>query len=294
MDLHGIFPPIPTPFTPEGSIDFDHLSENLSRWNSAPLSGYVVGGSNGEFVSLSPDERVQVVAAVREAAAAERLVIAGSGMHATAATIELTSRMAEAGADAALVVTPSYYKAKMDARTLAAHYRAIAEASPIPIILYNVPANTGINIPLAAVHELAEHPKIIAMKDSSGDIARMGAIIARAPASFQMLAGSGGFFLPALAVGAVGVIAALANFAAGPLAEIAASFEDGQMESARRRQLALIEVNTAVTSRYGVPGLKAALDALGYYGGPTRPPLLPLLDSELEDLHAVLHRAGFS
>jgi len=292
INLAGIYPPISTPFTEQGEIAFDHLSTNLSRWNELPLDGYVVGGSNGEFVSQSFEERVAVVKAVREQMSSNHLLIAGAGMHSTRETVELAQAMAAVGADAVLIVTPSYYKYKMDLRALRGHYREVAEASSVPVLLYNVPANTGVDMAAGTILELAQHPNIVGIKDSSGDLAKMGSVVHAAPEGFQVLAGSGSFFLPALAIGAVGLIAALVNIAAGDLARIHALYKDGQIGDARNLQLNLIEANNAVTSRFGVAGLKAALDLLGFYGGPVRSPLQPLMVEEREELRSILERAG--
>ena len=292
INLAGIYPPISTPFTEQGEIAFDYLSTNLSRWNELPLDGYVVGGSNGEFVSQSFDERVAVVKAVREEMSSNQLLIAGAGMHSTRETVELAQAMAAAGADAVLIVTPSYYKSKMDLRALRGHYYAVADASSVPVILYNVPANTGVDMPAGTILELAQHANIIGIKDSSGDLAKMGSVVDAAPEGFQVLAGSGSFFLPALAIGAVGLIAALVNIAAADLAQIQSLFRDGQLNEARILQQRLIEVNSAVTSHFGVAGLKAALDLLGFYGGPVRSPLQPLMADERENLRTILVRAG--
>ncbi len=292
INLAGIYPPISTPFTDRGEIAFDHLSANLSRWKELPLDGYVVGGSNGEFVSQSFEERVAVVKAVREEMSSDHLLIAGAGMHSTRETVNLAQAMAAVGADAVLIVTPSYYKSKMDLRALQVHYYAVADASSVPVILYNVPANTGVDMPAGTILELAQHANIIGIKDSSGDLAKMGSVIDAAPEGFQVLAGSGSFFLPALAIGAVGLIAALVNIAAVDLARIQSLFRDGQLGEARNLQQRLIEINSAVTSRFGVAGLKAALDLLGFYGGPVRSPLQPLMADEREELRNILVRAG--
>jgi 4-hydroxy-2-oxoglutarate aldolase len=292
INLAGIYPPISTPFTDRGEIAFDHLSANLSRWNEWPLDGYVVGGSNGEFVSQSFEERVAVVKAVREEMSFNHLLIAGAGMHSTRETVDLAQAMAAVGADAVLIVTPSYYKSKMDLRALRGHYYAVADVSPVPVLLYNVPANTGVDMPARTILELAQHANIIGIKDSSGDLAKMGSVVDAAPQGFQVLAGSGSFFLPALAIGAVGLIAALVNLAAGDLARIHMLFRDGQLGDARKLQLKLIETNSAVTSRFGVAGLKAALDLLGFYGGPVRSPLQSLEADEREELQNILVRAG--
>ena len=292
LNLAGIFPPIPTPFTDKGGIAFDQLSTNLSRWNEWPLGGYVVGGSNGEFVSQTFEERVAVVQAVRKEMPADHLLIAGAGMHSTQETVDLTHAMAAVGADIVLIVTPSYYKSRMDLRALRSHYHALAEASTVPVVLYNVPANTGLDMSADIVLELAQHPNIVGIKDSSGNMVKMGLVVHAAPEGFQVLAGSGSFFLPALAIGAVGLIAALVNIAAVDLARIQKLFCDGHISEARNLQLKLIETNSAVTSRFGVAGLKAALDLLGFYGGPVRPPLQPLLADELDELGTILERAG--
>ncbi|MCJ7824040.1 MAG: dihydrodipicolinate synthase family protein [Anaerolineales bacterium] len=292
LNLAGIFPPIPTPFTDKGGIAFDQLSTNLSRWNEWPLGGYVVGGSNGEFVSQTFEERVAVVQAVRKEMPADHLLIAGAGMHSTQETVDLTHAMAAVGADIVLIVTPSYYKSRMDLRALRSHYHALAEVSTVPVVLYNVPANTGLDMSAEMVLELAQHPKIVGIKDSSGNMVKMGSVVHAAPEGFQVLAGSGSFFLPALAIGAVGLIAALVNIAAVDLARIQKLFCDGQISEARNLQLKLIETNSAVTSRFGVAGLKAALDLLGFYGGPVRSPLQPLLADELDELGTILERAG--
>ncbi|NOR90421.1 MAG: dihydrodipicolinate synthase family protein [Anaerolineales bacterium] len=292
LNLAGIYPPISTPFTNRGEIAFDHLSANLSRWNEWPLDGYVVGGSNGEFVSQSFDERVAVVKAVREEMSSNHLLIAGAGMHSTRETVDLAQAMATVGADAVLIVTPSYYKSKMDLRALRGHYHTVADASSVPVLLYNVPANTGVDMPAGTTLELAQHANIIGIKDSSGDLAKMGSVVDAAAEGFQVLAGSGSFFLPALSIGAVGLIAALVNIAAADLARILTLFRDGQLGDARNLQQRLIETNNAVTSRFGVAGLKAALDLLGFYGGPVRSPLQPLMSDEREELRNILVRAG--
>lgn len=292
LDLSGVFPPIPTPFDGSGEVDFGALRGNVERWNAKPLRGYVVGGSNGEFPLLTLDERIRAVEAVRKSAAPGRLLLAGSGMESTHATIDLTRRMADAGAHGVLVVTPSYYRGRMTSAALAAHYTAVADGSPVPVILYNVPANTGVDLPIEAAIELSRHPNILGMKESGGDVAKIGRILAGADPDFQMLAGSGGFFLGALSVGAVGCIAALANIAAVELAALFQHSQAGEIEAARLLQHRLVEANAAVTSVYGVPGLKAALEMVGFYGGPVRSPLQPLADGEKARLREILERAG--
>jgi len=292
INFAGIFPPITTAFDQDGCIHFDAQARNMERWESVPLEGYVVGGSNGEYVSLTREERVELVRFTRARADRGRIIIAGSGMHSTAATVELSKDMTEAGADAVLVVTPSYYKSKMDHRTLVAYYSSIADQSPVPVLLYNVPANTGIDMPVETIVELSAHANIAGVKDSSGNVAKVGEVCHRARPGFQVLSGSASSLLGALAMGAVGAVPALSNIAPEQVHEIWALARRGEFEAAKLIQLPLITVNHAVTAHFGVPGLKAALEMLGYYGGPPRPPLLPLESGDLAQLRSILERGG--
>ncbi len=290
--LAGIFPPVATPFTDSGAVDLDGLQFNLQRLNQEPLAGYVLGGSNGEFSSLTIAERLEVVRAARAVTAPGRLLIAGTGLETTRGTSDLTERMAALGADVAIVVTPGYFRAKMTPAALEAHYRAVADAAPIPILLYSVPANTGVDLPAASVARLAGHPNILGLKDSGGDITKIGQMVYECGPDFQVLAGSAGFLLATLAVGGVGGVMALANIAARPLFELYTRFQAGDLAGARAGQQPLIDANSAVTARFGVAGLKAAMDLLGYRGGRPRLPLLPLGDDERAALRASLERAG--
>jgi 4-hydroxy-2-oxoglutarate aldolase len=291
LSLAGLFPPLPTPFREDGALDLQPLRSLLRTLNDEPLAGYLVGGSNGEFTSLSWDERLEVVAAAREVVPRNRLLIAGSGAESTRDTIALTREMAQRGADTVLVVTPSYFKGRMTPAALEAHYRALADASPIPIILYNVPANTGLDLAAAPIIKLAQHPNIIGLKDSGGDLQKMALVIRETGPSFQVLAGSTGYMLPALTIGAVGCIGALANLAARPLDRLIACVRAGALDEARAIQLRLVEANLAVTSRFGVSGLKAALELVGRPVGVARSPLLPLDPDERATLRAILTRA---
>ncbi len=291
ISLAGLYPPIPTPFDSSGAVDEAHLRSNLERWNEQPLDGYVVGGSNGEFAFLSSDERVAVVEAARQEIGDDRLLIAGSASESTRLTIEITKRMAGSGAQAVLVVTPHYFRARMTADALVAHYEQVAEASPVPVVLYSVPANTGIDLPVEAVVRLSDHPNIVGIKDSGGDVVKIGRMVDGTHAAFQVLAGSAGFLLGALAVGAVGAVSALANIAASSLSQLVSSFREGNQAEARELQLRMLEPNRAVTSKFGVAGLKAAMDLLGYYGGPVRSPLQPLKEGELAELRNTLSEA---
>ncbi|XP_075773880.1 LOW QUALITY PROTEIN: 4-hydroxy-2-oxoglutarate aldolase, mitochondrial [Pelodiscus sinensis] len=285
LDLRGIFPPLPTPFTAQAEVAHGRLEENLRRYPCAPLAGFVVQGSSGECPYLTPQERLAVVSRVRQALPRDKLLLAGSGCESTQATIALTGSMAEAGADAALVVTPCYYRGAMTAPALIHHYSQVADASPIPVVLYSVPANTGLELPPEAVLTLAQHPNIVGLKDSGGDITRLGLIVHKTRAEqFQVLVGSAGFLLAGYAVGACGGICALANVLAAPLCQLERLCQEGRWQEARDLQLRLIEPNAAVTRKFGIPGLKQAMEWFGFHGGPCRAPLRPLSEAQVQEL----------
>jgi len=287
ISLHGIFPPIPTPFKQDESLDLDHLKSNMARWNEESLGGYVVAGSNGEAVALSFEERFELTAAARESVPKDRLLIAGAGAESTRQSIALAQGMKTEGADAIIVVTPSYYGPRLDHAALVAHYLKVADASQLPVVLYNVPVYTGLDLPASVVRELATHENIIGMKESGGSIAKIDKMVNQTPDDFQVLSGSAGFLLAALVVGAVGVVPALGCLAAEQISSLMMAYESGNLESARHIQAMLVGPNEAVTSKFGIAGLKAALDLAGYYGGQTRSPLQELTADE----HALLKNA---
>ena len=292
ISLSGVYPPIPTPFDPAGDVDHQALVENLERWNRYALSGYVVLGSNGEGVLLSEEEKVGVWETARRAIPAGKLLIAGTGCESTRQTIHLTRRAATAGADAALVVTPHYYGPKMTDSSLVQYYGAVADASPIPILIYNVPKFTNVNMTSAAVARAASHPNIVGIKDTSGNITQIADTVRQASPEFQVLAGSANFFFAGLAVGAVGGILALANVAPQKALDLYQLFKAGKWDEAAELQRQVIPVNAAVTARFGIAGLTAALDMLGYHGGSVRPPLLDLSAEEHQALREILIEGG--
>jgi len=293
-DLSGIFPPIVTPFNKDESIAWDKLEHNMDQWNKHPLAGFLVHGSNGEFCYLNTKERVDVIKAVKENVGPGKLVLAGSGCESTMETIEMTQAMAEAGADVAVVITPCYYKGKMTGSVLEAHYTAVADASPIPVVLYSVPANTAIDLPVETVASLARHQNIIGMKESGGDITKIGSMVHLTKGEdFQILAGSASFLLASHTVGAVGGICALANVLPGPVCELQQLCIDQRWQEAKLLQHRLIAPNSAVTKLFGVPGLKESMEWFGYYGGPTRRPMLPLNDGESKSLEKSFSSNGF-
>jgi len=293
LDLTGIYPPICTPFNQDQSIAWDKLEQNMKKWNQEDLAGYLVQGSNGEYCYLTEEERIEMIRVVKSLSP-DKLVLAGSGCESTMATIKMTNAMAEAGADAAMVITPCYFKNKMSPAALEQHFLAVADSSPIPVVLYSVPANTNIDIPVDLVARLAKHPNIIGIKDSGGDITKVGMLVhATAGSRFQVLAGSASFLLPALSVGAVGGVCALANVLPAKVCELQTLFKERKLEEAKSLQHRLIPPNSAVTKNLGVPGLKESLDWFGYYGGPCRKPLLPLTPQESQGLKEAFKSNGF-
>jgi len=291
LSLSGVYAPIPTPFDNHGAVAHDKLAENIARWSETPLAGLLALGTNGEFVYLNDNEKLEVLRTARQALPKDKLFIAGAGCESTKCTLELTEQAAAIGADAAMVITPSYYT-RMDSAAMRRHFLQLAERSPLPIILYNMPACTGIDLSADIVVELAQHPNIVGLKDSGGNVAKLGDIIRRAPPTFSVLAGSASFLYPAMVLGAVGGVVALANIAAEQCCRLYHYAQQGQHDEARQLQLKMIPANTAVTTRFGVPGLKLALDWLGYYGGPPRLPLGPLDEAEQATLQTILVEAG--
>ena len=291
LQLEGIYPPIPTPFDAQGHVAEKALTNNLRIWNRYALRGYVVLGSNGELVLLNDQERVRVLEVARAAIPPNKLMIAGTGCQSTLQTLELTRQAAKIGVNAVLVVSPSYYKGQMTAEVLIEHFHRVADASPVPVIIYNIPACTGIDLDARTVIAIAQHENIVAIKDSGGNLAKMIEIHRLAPASFQLLAGSASFLLPALLLGAVGGVLALSNIAPNQCLAIRQHFMDGELDQARHLQEQVLPVNTAVTRGWGVPALKAAMEMLDMYGGPPRPPLLPLSEEKKQDLRCILQQA---
>jgi 4-hydroxy-2-oxoglutarate aldolase len=292
MELAGIYPPVPTFFAEDESLDLATLGEHIRRLCDRGITGFVALGSNGEAVHLDDDERRAVIAAVRVAAGGDAQVLAGAGAQSTRATIALCRLAAASGADVALVLPPHYYRAQMTGHAVRAHYLAVADASPLPVVLYNMPANAaGVDLDAETIIALSAHPNIAGMKDSSGNVTKLAEVAAGARHGFAVLAGSAGFLLPALVVGASGAIAALANVAPRECLELLRLHQTGDLAAARALQARLVPINSAVTSGYGVAGLKAALQLVAHYGGAPRSPLPPLGEDGRARLRALLAEA---
>jgi 4-hydroxy-2-oxoglutarate aldolase len=271
--LQGIIPPVPTPFKKNEDLDLEAHKFNLGRWNQTGLSGYLVAGSNGEAVHLSEYERDQLLAASKEAAAPDKIIIAGTGAECTRATIQQTKRAAELGSDCALVITPHYFKSQMTPERLIDHYRKVADAAPIPVLVYNFPQSTGLNLPAEAVAQIAEHPNVVGIKDSSGNIAQFSELLRLCPKDFAVFVGNATVFFPALCLGAAGGILAAANAVPVSCVELMQAYQAGDLDKAKDLQWRLVRLAVLVTAGHGVGGLKAAMEMTGYQPGVVRSPL---------------------
>jgi 4-hydroxy-2-oxoglutarate aldolase len=285
----GIYAPIPTPFGADLEICWSGLKDNISWWSKSSLAGLVVAGTNGEAALLDEDEKIKLFSYTREHLPPACKVVAGTGCESARATIRLNREAAKSGCDAVLVLNPSYYKNNLNDATLCHYYKQIAEESPLPVILYNMPRNTALNLTSALVSKLAEHPNIVGVKDSSGNIVQIEEIIKGSAENFSVFAGSTSFLLPALLMGAVGGTLALANILPEQCVRIQTLFETGRLAEAKELQLKLLAINSAVTSRWGVAGLKTAMDLRGLYGGSPRLPLQPLSAGDKEELKTIIN-----
>jgi 4-hydroxy-2-oxoglutarate aldolase len=276
VNFSGVFAALTTPFAQDGPVSLADLKHNVQRYNQTDLAGYVALGSTGEAVLLTRTEMDGILATVKESAAKGKKLLAGAGAESTAETIERTKRAAEFGYDAVLVKTPYYYKPAYKPEVLITHYRRVADESPIPVMLYSIPQFTGIALESAEVAALAEHPNIIGIKDSSGNVQGVAEIVAATPPKFQTLVGSAASVYPSMAIGARGAILALACALPEKCVALFELFRTGHHEKARELQSILVRASKLIVSEPGIAGVKHAMDQRGYRGGIPRPPLLPL------------------
>ena len=288
MDLSGVYPALTTPYASDGSVSVADIKHNISRYNSTGLAGYVAMGSTGESVLLSHEEWETALVAVKEAAAPGMRLIAGTGAESTAETIAKTKRAAQLGYEVALVKTPHYYKPVYKPEVLIAHYQRVADASPIPVLLYSVPIFTGITLEAPEIGILAQHPNIAGIKDSSGHVLRVVETIARVPADFQILVGAPPTLLPSIVVGARGGILALASALPEMCVALFNASRRGEMDKARALQQALLKASTAIVSEAGIAGIKFAMDQRGYRGGIPRLPIPPAADAVKQRIREML------
>jgi 4-hydroxy-2-oxoglutarate aldolase len=278
VNLNGILPPCATPFH-DDEIDLDGLRSNLRRAMRTGLRGVVILGSNGEAPFIDLDELERVVAAAREEVPSDRALIVGTGRQSTRQTKAACERAALAGADAVLVLTPSVFKAELTPDVLLRHYRTVADASRVPVLLYNHPGATGVNLTPALARALSEHANVIGIKESSGDVGVVSELVTQLPPSFPVVVGSAPTLYPSLVCGATGGVVAVANVVPELCVRLHALVRDGRHEEALALQRAITPLARAVTTTYGVPGLKLAMELAGYVGGAPRLPLVPVGDA---------------
>jgi dihydrodipicolinate synthase/N-acetylneuraminate lyase len=288
MKLHGIFAPLTTPFEADGSVALAQVRNNVALYNKTKLAGYVPNGSTSESVLLLWEEVYKVWEAVRDAAAPGKILIAGTGAESTAETIEHTNRAAKIGYAVALVRTPSFYKPSIDDHMLAEHYLRVADAARIPVMVYAVPVFTHVTVGASLIARVAKHPNIIGMKDSSGDMQAIAAIISAAPKEFQTLTGAASTLYEALELGAVGAILGLADVFPDLCAEIYAAAGAGDRAKARTLAQKLVVPAKMLLMDYGIGGLKYAQDRMGFYGGLPRLPLQGVSDSGKVEIDGML------
>jgi dihydrodipicolinate synthase/N-acetylneuraminate lyase len=292
LRLNGIMPPLTTPFSGDGSLHLDALRANVARYNETGLAGYVALGSNGEAVHLSPGERALVIETIKRSATSGHTIIAGVNELSTGAAIEATRAAAGAGAEAALVITPYFYKSSMTAAALTRFYLGVADQSPIPVLIYNVPQNTGVVIDSAAIASLAEHQNIIGVKDSSGNMAAISETIHRTSSSFSVMIGNGGILYPSLVMGARGAVLAVACAAPRACVDLYEAVKSNDHPRARDLQTRLAPLSHAVTAQFGVAGLKAAMEMTGLAGGEPRAPLTRVSQADSDKIKTVMRETG--
>ncbi len=290
MSLRGVIPPLVTPFRADGSLDLASFEDDVEALAAHDLAGFLVLGSNGEAGSLDDEEKATLVTAVRRRVPG-RFLLVGTGMESTRATVALTRKVADLGADAVLVLTPHYYKARMTPDALRRHFEAVADASPVPVYLYSVPAFTGLPWPPGLGSALAPHPRIAGMKESSGDVALLARIVSSVPDRFEVACGNALVFYPALCLGAVGGVLAVANCVPRAATALYRAFVAGDHACARRIQEAILPLATSISTSYGVAGLKVAMRLAGMKGGEVRSPLLAAPPSAADELRPLLERA---
>jgi len=292
LNIKGAIPPMITPFKENGAVDFDGHAMNMDLWNKTTLGGYLVLGSNSETAYLNEKEKIELISITVKHAKQGRTILAGTGMESAQETIALTGKAADLGVDAALVLTPSFYSGKMNDEALISFFTKVADSVPIPVLIYNVPKFTHVNISFNAVRELCKHPNILGMKDSTGDFSQLIKFKSIVPDDFCLIVGTASIWLPALTIGIRAGILALANCAPEACAEVQRLFEENKFNEANELYLRLHPVNAAVTETFGVPGLKYACDLRGYRGGHVRNPLLPIKNEDKPRMLDIMQKAG--
>jgi len=293
VTLDGILLPVTTPFDPaSGAVAPVHFRDNLRAYLQTGVHGFVVAGSTGEAPLLDESEIVQLVEWARDIVPPELTLLAGTGAESTRATIRASKAVAKAGADAVLVRPPSYYRGRMDPDTVRLHYEAVADAVPLPVVLYNVPKFVPVELTAGLLAELGAHPNVVGIKDSSGDLKLLGAFLDAAPPGCAVLVGAGSHIYAALEMGAAGGIVAVGCFAPRLAAEVYVRFRAGEMGPAGAAQGKISGPNKTIVGQLGVPGIKHAVGLLGYYGGRPRSPLPPLSEHDEDRVRTLMQESG--
>jgi len=291
MNLQGIFPPIATPFR-DDELDVEGLKSNITRWMQTRLAGVLVLGSNGEGPLLDADEACRATVAARECVPRDKTLIVGAGEESTRSTIAAVKRAAAAGADVVLVRTPAYFKSLVNTEVFVRHYTEVADASPVPVLPYNVPVLTGVKLAAEAVARLASHPNIPGVKDSSADLVQIADLVSMTPPGFKVLVGSAPTLYASLCVGAVGGIVAAACVIPEMCVELYELVRQQKHAEALALQRRITPLAKSVTSGFGVAGLKTAMEMVGYVGGLPRRPLSPAGPHVAETLRAQFAALG--
>lgn len=290
-NLKGVFCPVVTPFNRRGDIDEVHFRENLRRIPGIGLAGILVAGSTGEAPYLTESERLRLIEVAREIIKPPELLLVGTGLESTSATVRLSREAVARGADALLVLTPNYYKPRMDAAALVAHYRAVGSGVKRPVLIYSIPQFTGLDVAPETIAQLSRLPNVVGLKESSGKLDFVRAVLSKVKPGFRVLVGAPSIFYDALCDGAVGGVLGVANFVPSLCVGLYQSFLHRHSEEARDLQVRLLPLGQKIAIPYGVAGIKTAVDLCGYHGGTPRPPLLPTSAPAKKQIKAALREA---
>lgn len=290
-NLKGVFPPVVTPFDASGRIDEERFAENVKRYTNIGLSGVLVAGSTGEAPYLTARERLRLIEIARRIVLPPEIVMAGTGLESTRETLDLSREAIARGADALLILTPNYFKSRMNTTALVAHFRALGNKLARPLLIYNIPQFTGIRMAPEAFAELARHRNIVGLKESSGDLVYLRAILRKVPRNFRVFTGAASVFLDALRAGATGGVLGQADFLPELCVGVYEAFCQGRLKDASELQQRLRPLVERISTPYGVAGIKAALDLCGYSGGNPRPPLVPLGRGPYREVAAAVREA---
>lgn len=290
--LQGIFPPVITNFDTAGEVAPIPFRDNLRRWLETPIDGIVLFGSNGEGALLDEEEKTRLTGFARDVVPAGYVLIGGASGESTRSTIRQAKQLAGAGADVVLVHPPAYFGPYITVAAMMDHFRALADASPVPVLLYHIPKYTKVTLEAGFVAELMRHPNVAGLKDSSGDIKRFADYTSACEKGCRLFVGNGALLYTALELGAAGGILGVANFAPALCADIVRHFREGRPQEAGRVQGRLTPLHREVVAAHGAAGCKAALDLMGWSGGPPRAPLRALADRERQQMARVMQEAG--